>query len=558
MSLRCMGRLMAVLALIVIEMACGDYYRPVVIPLSTTLPTPSSQHTVFALTANAPGNPGAGMQIDVSGDTDVGEAHIDLPTHAAVAPNQSRLFIASAGSLAPGGADKVLFLLPSSILGGGLTLINTISMPSGSLPDYVATTQSGFVYVANFGTNNVNAINTTTNQLGDPVPVGTNPVAMAETPDTNKLYVANQGGNSVTSLNTKDLSQNPVSGFSGITPVWVVARTDSQKVYILTQGDGQLVTIDTATDTVTSSLPVGGGANFMSYDRHLNRLYVTNPMTANVYVFSATGGPNDTPNPVPLAVFSLAAGANSPCPAGCLPASVAALPDGSRFYVASYQIATTCPDPTVTGSCVIPQLTVFDAQSLTVKIASVPLLSDSSFAAKQFAVPPVASCVANTPYTPGTTRFRVFTTAAADSSRVYVSMCDAGAIAIINTTDSNVNNPVNGKPPDSLVLDLPAPVGACVQPSCSNVSSITTFSITSNVVTFQAANSFSPGQRVSISGLSTGTYLNGHTLTVLATGLSGGQFACDFTHADVGPTSDSGTAVPLGPAQAPVFLLTGQ
>jgi len=36
-----------------------------------------------------------------------------------------------------------------------------------------------------------------------------------------------------------------VTGFTGVTPVWVVARADGQKVYVLTQGDGQLVTIDT-------------------------------------------------------------------------------------------------------------------------------------------------------------------------------------------------------------------------------------------------------------------------------------------------------------------------
>jgi len=254
----------------------------------------------------------------------------------------------------------------------------------------------------------------------------------------------------------------------GSEPVWVVARADSQRVYLLTQGSGQLVTIDTATDTVLpGTLSVGAGANFIFYDPHLNRLYVTNPVTATVYVFSATGGANDTPSQ--LSAFSMN-GTNAPCPAGCSPASVAALLDGSRFYVASYasyQPPATCPDANVVGACVVPQLTVFDAQSLTVKIPAVPLLSRPQFAKSQFAVPPVATCVTSIPYTPGATRFRVFTTAAADSSRVYVSMCDAGAIAVINTTDSNNNNPGGGTPPDSLVLDLPAPFAVCTGTSCN-------------------------------------------------------------------------------------------
>jgi len=50
--------------------------------------------------------------------------------------------------------------------------------------------------------------------------------------------------------------------------------------------------------------------------------------------------------------------------------------------------------------------------------------------------------------------------AALDSSRVYVSMCDAGAIAVINTTDGNTNNDGSPLPPDTVVTDvLEAPEG---------------------------------------------------------------------------------------------------
>jgi hypothetical protein len=187
---------------------------------------------------------------------------------------------------------------------------------------------------------------------------------------------------------------------------------------------------------------------------------------------------------------------------------------------------------------------------------SLSLAASPQFAATQYAVPQVASCVPAATYAPGTTRFRMFATAAADSSHVYVSICDAGTIADIRTNTSSISTGNNS--PDTLVADVPTPSGACAAPSCSTVAVITAFSIASNVVTFSAANSFTPGQRVSISGLSKGTYLNGQTLTVLATGLSGAQFECGFSNADVSTTSDSGTAVPLPPTQNPVFLLTGQ
>ena len=594
MSLRRVGRLVAMVLPTLLWLSCGQVYRPVVLPCTVvgipgcpveTPPIPSSFHAVFALSANAPNHPAGALQIDVSGDSimaatptsDESQANLgDVPTNAAILPNDSRVFVTSAGSILPGGLDILssFSTAPDSPFGGGFGPVTTVGLPQGSRPVFVNTVQNNAVYVANFGTNSVSAVNTSSNLVTNTASVGLNPVALAETPNGFKLYVANQGTSqatsSVSSLNVADLSLNTVFGFSGTNPVWVVARSDSQKVYVLTQGDGQLVTIDTATDTVTGSLPVGAGANFIFSDPHLNRLYVTNPPTGTVYVFSDTGGPNDTP--VQLAAISFGTG-SAPCPLGCTPTSVTALADGSRFYVASYQAASSCPDAFVGSSsaCVIPNLTVFNATSFalqyptaTTQYPNAPMmrLLTAPFGPGQYAVPPVGSCVSPVLpalYAPGATRFRVFTTAAADSSHVYVGMCDAGFIADIITTGSNTNGTGGGAvPADTLVTDLPAAFGVCTLPSCSHAATITAFSIKSNVVTFQATNQFAPGQSVSISGLTMGTYLNGVTLTVLATGLSGSQFECYFPSADASQTSDSGAAVPSVPTQSPIFLLTGQ
>ena len=480
-------------------LACGEVYRPVVIPCSVgggisgctaeTPPTPSNFHAVFAISANVPNNPGGAMQIDVAGDTIIGETPTsdksapnlgDNPTHAAIIPNDARVFVASAGSILPGGIDVVSSFTPAFQFsaGTGLGAVNTTILPTGSQPVFVNTTQTTAVYVANYGTNSVSAINVATSAVNNSAAVGTNPVGLAETPNGVKLYVANQADSTVSSLNTVDLSLNAVSGFAGLNPVWVVARSDSQKAYVLTQGDGSLVTIDVATDTVTSSLPVGVGANFIFYDPHLSRLYITNPLNSTVYVFSDTGGvsgsgvPNDTP--VQLAAIPFTLGSSLCSVAGCspvAPVSVTALPDGSRFYVASYQTASSCPDAFVgaASACVMPALTVFDANSLALK-STLSLLTDPPFAAipaknqYQKAVPPVSACVpAVYPvlYSPGTTRFRVFTTSSADSSRVFVSMCDAGAIAVVNTTNSNINNTGgSGTPADTVITDLPAAFSA--------------------------------------------------------------------------------------------------
>jgi len=558
-------------------LSCGQVYRPVVIPCSAgggipncpviTPPTPANFHAVFAISNNVPGNIGGAMQIDVAGDSIIAENPSsdskfgDNPTHAAILPNNAKLFVASAGS-ASGGVDVVAAFSPAfqstttpafgpitaislpsqsagiaSISETGSVVTVTLSAPltvpvgytiviagvvipncilpacnplayngafsvssidpTGTIitfnsqasglpaplsggtatfppqPVFLNSTQNTAMFVANYNYNSVSAINVSSNVVADTAPVGVHPVALAETPNGTKLYVANQGDNTVSSFNVANvtnLSPNTVTGFSGITPVWLVARADSQKVYVLTEGDGKLVTIDTATDTaatpdcaVTPTLCVGAGANFILYDPHLNRLYVTNPVTDMVYVFSDTGGAGDTP--VLLKQISFAAN-SAPCPSGCSPTSVTALADGSRFYVASYQLSIGgCPDTTVTGSCIIPGLTVFDANSLTPKITPALTLLAFPFAANQFAVPLAASCaspVFPALYAPAlnVTRFRVFTVASVDGSHVYVSMCDAGAIADINTTNNNANGLGGGTPPDTLIADLPTAFSA--------------------------------------------------------------------------------------------------
>jgi hypothetical protein len=147
----------------------------------------------------------------------------------------------------------------------------------------------------------------------------------------------------------------------------------------------------------------------------------------------------------------------------------------------------------------------------------------------------------------------MFTTASEDGGHVYVSMCDAGAVASIMTSTNTVTQGSNAA--DTLVADISAPFGACSGTNCSTAVPITSFSISANVVTFQAVNNFVPGEQVQISGLTTGTYLNGQTLTVRQAGLSGTQFEANFTHVDVGATADSGSALGLQVANITAFSI---
>lgn len=625
MSFRRVGGLAAMALSVMLWMSCGDIYRPVVIPVAVTPPNSANFHAVFAVSSNALANPGAVLQIDVSGDTNIGQAEMGInPTHAAILPNNARVFVASAGSLFPGQSDIITAFSPAvgSSIATGLGLPSVFTYPNvgpigptgvpdwfcSYLPDFLTTNSSTQMYAANYGvendpgcapnlssTDSVTSLSSASNSIGNIayLPPGSHPVALAATPNGQNLYAINQGkdlsgNNTVVNLSPTDLSTMAtiiIGNTPGSTPVWAVARADNQRVYVLTQGDiatqepGKLIVIDTATNTVlsTQDLSIGFHANFILYDAHLSRLYVTNPgntdptvptpSDAAVYVFSTTGGTdsggtaNDTPRLLTRIPFTPGSGV---CPSGCFPVSVSALPDGSRFYVASYQSETTCSDANVGAtSCIIPLLTVFDAPSMSLKPASAPpslrspsisLLSPPNFAATQYALPPVASCATPLTYTPGTTRFRMFTTAASDSSHVYVSVCDAGMIADVVTGTNTISTGSNS--PDTLVTNLAAPSGVC-SGSCSSVARITSLATSGNVVTFTAANSFTPGTRVGIS--QTGTSLDGQTLTVLAAGLSANSFSCNLNSSgDQGVTGTKGQAVPLAPMQSPIFLLTGQ
>src|SRR5689334_10120575 len=181
MSFRRVGGLAAVALAMMLWMSCGDIYRPVVIPIAITPPNSANFHAVFAISANAQANPGAALQIDVSGDTNIGEANMGInPTHAAIVPNNARVYVASAGTACvenpslcnsagvfTGGADIVTAFSPAlgTSTATGLGLPTTFTFPnigpigsSGTpswfcsyLPDFLTTTESSQMYVANYG-----------------------------------------------------------------------------------------------------------------------------------------------------------------------------------------------------------------------------------------------------------------------------------------------------------------------------------------------------------------------------------------------------------------------
>lgn len=354
----------------------------------------------------------------MSGDTNVGSIQVGIgPVHAALLPNGSEAYVANSLD------DSVSAYNPSAT---SLIVPTTISLPAGSVPVFVGTTDNNNVYVANSGNGTVAAISVGTN-VATIIPLSSNsasfrPVALAETPDASKVYVANEGANSVSVITTSDrIAHTPVA--VGMSPVWVAVRSDGRRAYVLNSGSGTISTLDTTTDTVLNTVTVSTGANYMFYDSVFNRLYVISPASTSLGVLDVSGD-----QPSVLASIDLAAAANSLCAAGCVPTSVTVLPDGNRAYVSFYSISGS---PSVLN-------------------AGVAVVNTGTRAITKFIALPPATIDTTPGHDTGcsTARFRLFAAAAPDSTRVYVSDCDSGTTAIVQTSD------------DSFVLGLPSPVSA--------------------------------------------------------------------------------------------------
>lgn len=443
------GRLAVLVVASVICISCGDVYRPTIVPEPVTPPNPQNFHTVFTANTNGTVNPGSALQIDVSGDTNAGTTNVGIaPVHIAIQPGASSIQT-RVWAVNPGSDSVSVFTAAGSV--GSITTSTTLNLIPGSQPVFAHSTESATMYIANAGNGTVNAIATITNAIAATIPVGTTPWAMAETPDGHKLYVVNRDSNNVTSVNTTDRSVAPPIAV-GPSPQWALARSDSHRVYVL-DSDGTVFDIDSEStsgtvDTVRATFSVAqdtglavAGTSAFFYDNRLNRLHIPfmTPVSGGVLyedaIYSVASDPPALVNVVPVR-----GPVPAPC-AQCAPISATALQDGTRAYVASYIIdpnPNNCATTQVQGypmqSCMAIQVAVINELNNTVsKVINLPEVAVSPV--KTPGNPPVLVTTTVDCSNPTVTRFRLLTASAADSTRVFVSSCDVGGVATIQTTN---------------------------------------------------------------------------------------------------------------------------
>ncbi len=332
--------LAAILGVELFGSSCGDYFRPVANPVLQ--PGGDPQRTAHALVVSSNGsNQGSAVIIDVSGDTAVGLFTVGRnPVNAAFISgtdyivnqadhNINAVIVPVAGSQQD--PSNSIITLP-----GPTT--SSPNVPSAS-PVFAAAagaklfvTEPGLAASNCAGTGNcvadISVINTPPGVSH--IPVGTNPVALVATPDGTQIYSINQGSNNVTVIfpATDQVVGLPIP--VGSSPVWGAVSSDGIHVFIVNQGSNNVSVIDTTTDTVVSTLPVGAGPNYITYQATLNRAYVTSPAGNSLSIINNNLGTVQT---LPMA--------GAPCNMQH-PISVTALADGSRVYVADDVTNSVC------------------------------------------------------------------------------------------------------------------------------------------------------------------------------------------------------------------------
>jgi YVTN family beta-propeller protein/autotransporter-associated beta strand protein len=203
---------------------------------------------------------------------------------------------------------------------GTLTPTTTIGVGTGPLYSAVRGDQS-FAYVTNQNSNNVSVINTATQAVVQTVSTGNGPEGVAVSPDGTHLYVGNVGSNTVSvysvNVTTGQLSAvTTINTGAGTGPRGLATSPDGTRLYVADENSNQVSVINTATNTVLTTVSVGLTPRNVAVNPAGTRAYVINGNDNTVSVI-------DTSSNTVIATV----------PTGSVPIGVVVSPNGSHFYV---------------------------------------------------------------------------------------------------------------------------------------------------------------------------------------------------------------------------------
>lgn len=171
------------------------------------------------------------------------------------------------------------------ILVGALVAAATVI--SAPVADAAHEHKDVYLYAALYQRNEVQAVDTATNQVVATIPVGRDPLNLALAPNGKRVYVANSVDNTVSVIDTRtdtviDTIAMPVH------PAAIVVSPNSRRVYVITgsSGAGDVTVIDARKDTVLTTI-AGTDANGLIASPDGKSVYLTDNVDGdNVGVIS--------------------------------------------------------------------------------------------------------------------------------------------------------------------------------------------------------------------------------------------------------------------------------
>ena len=324
---------------------CGSTYRPVI---SSTSPVgPAGQPTKYAVAISTTGASTAGLAtiVDFSGDDVLVTARIgDNPYFLALDPT------GSTGYTLNGDGTINSFSVSSNLI---QSQVNQSTLPANSNPTSI-TSQGASLYITQPGLSFVGQLTGIPPALKQELPTGFGSAYTVVVNQAPRAYVLVQNGGGAgeaypveTGTQTLD---NPIP--VGSTPVYGVMTADSRRAFIMNKGSNTVTVINAQTnaaDTFTSSTPgtisVGVAPVWADFAPTLNEILVVNqgsastpgsvsvvsiPLCSSTTVLpSPTCDPN---NPVDADGFGAVV---ATIPVGINPQQIAVLQDGSQAYVSN-------------------------------------------------------------------------------------------------------------------------------------------------------------------------------------------------------------------------------
>src|SRR5882724_5497139 len=290
------------LSLWAVCLSCGQNYRLPIIQIPGDPGDPKLYHFAMTISTNDPtinsNIPGTVTQIDVVGDMDAGEALVGRgPIYATLLPTGAANRIYVANSLEE--TVTTTTAAPQACSPGPVCPIGTvatITMPAGSAPSYLNSTEASNMYVILSGTAppSIGVISVFQNALIRQIALngGSNPVAMVELPNGHKLYVVDQANSAIYVIDTT--SQQVVQTLAvGAAPTMALASPNNSFVYVLTNAGVSV--IDALTDAVIGNVTAAAQPTSIAYDTNHDWLYVTDA-AGGISIFDTAVAGGTLPN----------------------------------------------------------------------------------------------------------------------------------------------------------------------------------------------------------------------------------------------------------------------